>query len=191
MNSLLVLKILVTFHVTFAALFVGGNVFMDFLLSPRLDLIPPGQAARLGEKLGNDFAIFNWVCLIGIMISGMLIMWKNGLEQSIFDPDFIQTSYGAALLVKEIIAKVIHANGDRSDRSDDDLLPAATGDRQAPVQRESRNDRSRPRSDAQLLELDALDGPIQRHRRRDRPDLRCVHVEGRPVVAAARPSLGR
>ncbi|MBI5309420.1 MAG: hypothetical protein HZB14_00085 [Actinobacteria bacterium] len=103
MNSLLILKILVTFHVTFAALFVGGNVFMDFLLSPRLDLIPPGQAARLGEKLGNDFAIFNWVCLIGIMVSGMLIMWRNGLEQSVFDLEFIQSPYGAALLVKEII----------------------------------------------------------------------------------------
>lgn len=101
--EILVLKIFLSLHVAFAALFVGGNVFMDFLLSPRLDLIPPGQAARLGEKLGNDFAIFNWVCLIGILITGWLVMWRNGLEGSVFDIDFVQTSYGAALLVKEVI----------------------------------------------------------------------------------------
>ncbi len=99
----LILKVFLSLHVAFAALFVGGNVFMDFLLSPRLDLIPPGQAARLGEKLGNDFAIFNWVCLIGIMITGWLVLWRKGIEQSVFDIEFIQTSYGAALLIKEVI----------------------------------------------------------------------------------------
>jgi uncharacterized membrane protein len=101
--EIMILKIFLALHVTFAALFVGGNVFMDFLLTPRLELIPPGQAARLGEKLGNDFAIFNWVCLIGILITGWLVLWRNGIEGSVFDIGFIQTGYGAALLVKEII----------------------------------------------------------------------------------------
>jgi len=101
--EILILKIFLALHVAFAALFVGGNVFLDFILTPRLELIPPGQAARLGEKMGNDFALFNWICLIGILVTGMLTMWRNGLEGSVFDTAFITTSYGAALLVKEVI----------------------------------------------------------------------------------------
>lgn len=97
------IKILAASHVLFAALFVGGNIFMDFLLTPRLDVIPPGQAARLGEKLGTDFAYFNFICLGGIMITGVLIRWKAGFVGSVFDWDYLQTSPGAALLIKEVI----------------------------------------------------------------------------------------
>lgn len=103
MDKLLIFKLLVMAHVLFAALFVGGNVFMDFLLSPRLDLIPPGQAARLGEKLGNDFAIFNWVCLIGIMVTGVGSMWIRDFAGSVFDIDYLQTAPGIALAIKEVI----------------------------------------------------------------------------------------
>lgn len=103
MSSIWIMKILAASHLLFAALFVGGNVFLDFILTPRLELIPPGQAARLGEKMGNDFALFNWVCLIGLMLTGGGMIWHNGLEGSVFDVDFITSSYGAALLIKEII----------------------------------------------------------------------------------------
>lgn len=103
MSGIWIMKILAVSHLLFAALFVGGNVFMDFILTPRLELIPPGQAARLGEKMGNDFALFNWICLIGIMVTGSLMIWHNGFERSVFDTSFITTSYGAALLIKEII----------------------------------------------------------------------------------------
>lgn len=103
MSGIWIMKILSASHLLFAALFVGGNVFLDFILTPRLELIPPGQAARLGEKMGNDFALFNWICLIGLMVTGALMLWHNGYEQSVFDTSFITTSYGAALLIKEII----------------------------------------------------------------------------------------
>lgn len=93
---------LVVSHVVFAAFFVGGNVFMDFILTPRLELIPPGQAARLGEKMGNDFAIYNWVCLGGLLGTGLGLASWNDFAGSLFDPSFLGTSAGVALLVKEI-----------------------------------------------------------------------------------------
>jgi putative copper export protein len=103
LHSIWALKIFLSLHVAFAAMFVGGNVFLDFILTPRLELIPPGQAARLSGKMGNDFALFNWICLIGILVTGMLTMWHKGITGSVFDTTFITTSYGAALLVKEIL----------------------------------------------------------------------------------------
>ena len=96
--SSLDLQILVSFHLFFAAVFVGSNVFLDFLLTPRLDLIPPGQAARLGDKLGTDFAWLNWIALLGSPLSGLLLLWRLGTFSSLFDPAFYLTGYGAALL---------------------------------------------------------------------------------------------
>ena len=92
------LQILVSFHLLFAAVFVGSNVFLDFLLTPRLDLIPPGQAARLGDKLGTDFAWLNWIALLGSPLSGLLLLWRLGTFSSLADPSFYVTGYGAALL---------------------------------------------------------------------------------------------
>jgi uncharacterized membrane protein len=92
------LQILVSFHLFFAAVFVGSNVFLDFLLTPRLDLIPPGQAARLGDKLGTDFAWLNWAALIGSPLSGILLLWRLGDLPSLLDPSFLFGGYGIALL---------------------------------------------------------------------------------------------
>ncbi len=92
------LQILVSIHLLFAAVFVGSNVFLDFLLTPRLDLIPPGQAARLGDKLGTDFAILNWITLLGLPLSGLLLLWRLGELSSLLDPAFFAGGYGAALL---------------------------------------------------------------------------------------------
>jgi uncharacterized membrane protein len=92
------LQILVSIHLLFAAVFVGSNVFLDFLLTRRLDLIPPGQAARLGDKLGTDFAILNWITLLGLPLSGVLLLWRLGSLSSLLDPAFFTGGYGAALL---------------------------------------------------------------------------------------------
>ena len=98
MKTSLDLQILVSIHLLFAAVFVGSNVFLDFLLTPRLDLIPPGQAARLGDKLGTDFAWLNWIALMGLPLSGLLLLWRLGNLSSLLDPTFFIGGYGAALL---------------------------------------------------------------------------------------------
>lgn len=84
-------------HVVFAGVFVGSNVFLDFLLTPRLDLIPPGQAARLGEKLGTDFAILSWVALIGLPFTGLWTLHGLGSLGELADPAFYLTAYGRTL----------------------------------------------------------------------------------------------
>ncbi len=91
------LKILVALHLLFAAIFVGSNVFLDFLLTPRLDLIPPGQAARLGDRLGTDFAILNWITLVGLPLSGLLMLWRLGTIRELAYFAFYRSGYGIAL----------------------------------------------------------------------------------------------
>jgi len=97
-KSSLDLQILAGLHLLFMAIFVGSNVFLDFLLTPRLDLIPPGQAARLGDKLGTDFAWLNWIALLGSPLTGLLLLWRLGNLPSLLDPAFYISGYGAALL---------------------------------------------------------------------------------------------
>src|SRR5208282_3916844 len=91
------LQILASFHMLFAAVFVGSNVFLDFLLTPRLDLIPPGQAARLGDKLGTDFAWLNWVALMGPPLSGLLMRWRLCTFSSSPETGFYIADYGAGI----------------------------------------------------------------------------------------------
>ncbi len=97
------LQILVGLHLLFASIFVGSNVFLDFLLTPRLDLIPPGQAARLGEKLGSDFAMLNWIALAGLPVTGLLLMFRVGAIGELLDPSYYLTGYGVTLLIMMLI----------------------------------------------------------------------------------------
>jgi uncharacterized membrane protein len=91
------LQILVGFHILFAAVFVGSNVFLDFLLTPRLDLIPPGQAARLADKLGVDFAIMNWITLAGLPLTGVLLLWRLSRFPDLVTAEFYKGGYGVGL----------------------------------------------------------------------------------------------
>ncbi len=91
-------QILIGLHILFAAVFVGSNVFLDFLLTPRLDVIPPGQAARLGDKIGVDFAILNWITLGGLPLTGLLLLWRLSAIGRLITWQFYGSGYGVALL---------------------------------------------------------------------------------------------
>jgi len=97
------LQILIGLHMAFAGIFVGSNVFLDFLLTPRLDLIPPGQAARLADKLGVDFAWLNWVALAGLPLSGLLMLWRLETIGQLVMAKFYASGYGVALLLMMFI----------------------------------------------------------------------------------------
>ncbi len=96
-------QILIGLHILFAAVFVGSNVFLDFLLTPRLDVIPPGQAARLGDKIGVDFAILNFIALGGLPLTALLLLWRLSVIGRLITWQFYGTGYGIALLGMMII----------------------------------------------------------------------------------------
>jgi hypothetical protein len=96
-------QILIGLHILFAAVFVGSNVFLDFLLTPRLEVIPPGQAARLGDKVGVDFAILNWIALGGLPLTALLLLWRLSAIGRLITWRFYGSGYGVALLSMIII----------------------------------------------------------------------------------------
>jgi uncharacterized membrane protein len=104
-------SLIIGLHMLFAAIFVGANVFLDFLLTPRLELIPPGQAARLGDRLGVDFARLIWVTLFGLPATGALMLLRFGFGGDFIDYNFYLTGYGSALLVMMTIWLTVTVNG--------------------------------------------------------------------------------
>ncbi|HVA76242.1 MAG TPA: hypothetical protein VNF27_00020 [Candidatus Binataceae bacterium] len=101
--KLIILQMLIALHLLFAAVFVGSNIFLDFLLTPSLDVIPPGQAARLGDKLGTQFAILNWITLLGLPLTGFLLLWRLGDLPALMNHRYYMTGYGGALLLMILI----------------------------------------------------------------------------------------
>lgn len=103
MTTNIELQILIGLHMLGAGVFIGSNVFLDFLLTPRLDLIPPGQAARLGEKLGVDFAWLNFVALGVQPLTGLLMLWRLSTIDHLVMARFYADGYGIGLLLMMLI----------------------------------------------------------------------------------------
>lgn len=104
-------SLVIGLHVLCAAIFVGANVFLDFLLTPKLALIPPGQAARLGDQLGLAFARLIWATLIGLPLTGLVMLTRFGLTADLIDYPFYLTGYGSALLTMMTIWLTVTVNG--------------------------------------------------------------------------------
>lgn len=97
-------------HLLAAAVFVGSNVFLDFVFSRRLELIPPGQAARLGERVGADFALLNWSSLLLLFVSGAVLTVEVGVDSRLLDAGFYVGGYGAALAAMVVLWLTIVAS---------------------------------------------------------------------------------
>jgi uncharacterized membrane protein len=106
-----IMALLFGFHILSVAVFLGGNVLMEFVVMRRMAAIPPGDAAVLGNKVGSDFAYLTWGALVGIAVTGVLILWQLNLLWSLFDPGFMSTRYGLVLLVKILIFVTLVASG--------------------------------------------------------------------------------
>jgi uncharacterized membrane protein len=95
--SLFVVQAATALHLLAAAVFAGSNVFLDFVLGRHLALIPPGQATRLGERVGADFALLNWAALLALLASGAVLIAELGIDARLLEPGFYATGYGLAM----------------------------------------------------------------------------------------------
>ncbi len=98
-------------HVLFVAIFVGGNVVMDLVLTPGLNVIPPGSAAQLSNKIGANFANLTWLALGGIAVTGILLLRQRGVLTNVFNTDFLTGRYGLTVLTKATIFASLVVSG--------------------------------------------------------------------------------
>lgn len=91
-------------HILGAVAYVGGAVMLHGPLRRALRLIPPGQAAIVGSRVGGDFTLISWLCLALLGASGYAMAWQRGLTEMSpatlwISPSILETREGMALLV--------------------------------------------------------------------------------------------
>lgn len=74
------------------AVYIGGAVAMELVLSPAQKAIPPAQAQVMGQKSADRFLWLVWGSLAVIIVSGALRLWRLGFFQSDFP--FIEDTLG-------------------------------------------------------------------------------------------------
>lgn len=76
MSVLLVITMIV--HILAIVVYLGGTFFMDLLLVPALNSIPPAQAAIVSRQTGEIFAVTAWISLGLIAASGLAFLYLDG-----------------------------------------------------------------------------------------------------------------
>ena len=89
--------VLVGFHIMFAGIFSGINLYLDFILTPALKNILPGQALTLSDKVGTRVAILTLGSLAGLPVTGFWLLYQYGTLPMLLDFHFFLSGYGAAL----------------------------------------------------------------------------------------------
>jgi hypothetical protein len=97
------MQVLIGLHILFGSIFLGVNIYLDFILTPALSEILPGQAARFSDRVGSRVFLIMFVSLSGLGITGFWMLWRMGMLPALADPGFYITSYGAALSVMMFI----------------------------------------------------------------------------------------
>jgi hypothetical protein len=98
-------------HLFFAVILVGSNFFLEMSFNRRLKLVPPGSQAILSSAVGLDLAILNWTTLVGLSLTGVLLLNELRMLFNIFSPKFYEFSYGRTLLVSIVLTIAMLTNG--------------------------------------------------------------------------------
>lgn len=96
------------------AIYLGGAVAMEFVLSPAQKLIPPAQAQIMGEKTADRFLVLVWISLVLIVITGLWRLQARGMfgGESLFSaPLTWDYSYGRTVFGLLFIWVLLTING--------------------------------------------------------------------------------
>ncbi len=99
----------VVVHILAAVMWVGGMLFLVFVLMPALKNM---EDARLRAKLirvtGIRFRSVGWACLAVLLVTGFLNLLARGVSpETLADPAFWTTGYGKTLGWKVLLFLVI------------------------------------------------------------------------------------
>lgn len=91
-------------HILAAVAYVGGAAMLHGPLRRALRLIPPGQAAIVGSRVGGDFTLLSWLSLALLGATGYAMAWQRGWVEASpltlgISPAILESPAGVALLV--------------------------------------------------------------------------------------------
>lgn len=84
------------FHLLAAAVWIGGMVYIHFVLLPSVSKIEPGESSKLQGIAAKRFSIIAWSSLLILLITGYIKTPSN----MFFDTS---TNFGTILFVKQIL----------------------------------------------------------------------------------------
>lgn len=93
------MQTLIGLHILFGGIFLGVNIYLDFILTPALSEILPGQAARFSDRVGSRVFLLMIVSLSGLGITGFWMVHRFGMWSALGTPSFWISPYGLALVV--------------------------------------------------------------------------------------------
>jgi uncharacterized membrane protein len=87
-------------HILTVIIWGGGAVFLTFILTPKLTVLPPQEASKLGGEVSKLFTKVGWTSIVLIALTGLLRMYS----MDALSINFLLTgSYGNTLLLKILI----------------------------------------------------------------------------------------
>lgn len=102
---LLVITMIV--HILAIMVYLGGTFFMDLLLVPALNRIPPAQASIVSQRTGEIFAVTAWISLGLIAVSGLTFLYLSGS----LGLDLFLRPYGWLIGAKTFLFLLLVVNG--------------------------------------------------------------------------------
>jgi len=103
-------------HIFAAFVWLGGMLFLAFVLAPvsrKID--PPSLRGNLLKVIGTRFRIVGWICIVTLIITGFLNIFNRGMTHEIFLPEqMFGTEFGRTLAMKltvvtlMVILSIVH-----------------------------------------------------------------------------------
>ncbi|MEE8574283.1 MAG: DUF4149 domain-containing protein [Thermodesulfobacteriota bacterium] len=96
------LKLSLFLHVVAAIFWVGGMLFLSLVVVPFLNVLKdPKEKSAVYRAIGPKFRTLSWIAIIILCVTGPVNLYLLGIPLSqIFDPAFIATPFGKALIIK-------------------------------------------------------------------------------------------
>ena len=91
-----VMKFMNFFHLIGAIIWIGGMIYINFILMPRLKVIDPQERGKLLNAISKPFSIMEWTSIVVLILTG--------LHKTPAGMMFNMTStYGTIMFIKHIL----------------------------------------------------------------------------------------
>lgn len=106
----MLLKFALFMHIISAIFWIGGMLFLVFVIAPFLKTLPdPKEKSKIYQTVGKQYRFWGWAAIITLLISGPVILYTlYGMPPSaIIDPATHATPFGRALAIKLTLVAII------------------------------------------------------------------------------------